>query len=254
MQPNSKILPIKLSFVPAEQNEGDGAFVRRIIGISQLKSLDPFLMLDHFNVRLPAGFPDHPHRGFATLTYLLSGGMYHEDFKGHKGVLCPGDIQVMTAGKGIIHAEMPTSFEEPAKGFQLWLNLKAEYKYGEADYQEFKAENIPTYEDNKGVKAKVIIGEYGNIKSVIKAKSPVEFIDFQLAEGAGLEKQVKKDWNSFLVVYEGSVKVGEKVFESENAVIFEKACGEAVISLKNNGKSCKFIFISGFYLIKYNQN
>lgn len=91
-------------------------------------------MLDLFNVKLPAGFPDHPHRGFETVTYMLSGEISHEDFKGHKGVIGPGGIQWMTAGKGIVHSEIPTSFEVPAFGFQLWLNLDAKNKFCEPRY------------------------------------------------------------------------------------------------------------------------
>lgn len=98
----------------------------RVVGNQHLRRLDPFLMLDYFKVRLPAGFPDHPHRGFETVTYMKSGSFYHEDFKGHKGTIGPGHIQWMTAGKGIVHAEMPASYEEYSIGFQLWLNLKAE--------------------------------------------------------------------------------------------------------------------------------
>jgi len=111
-----------------------GARVRRFIGISRLDTLDPFLMLDLFNVALPAGFPDHPHRGFETVTYMLSGEMSHEDFRGHKGVIGPGGIQWMTAGKGIVHSEIPTSFTEPAIGFQLWLNLDKKNKFNEPRY------------------------------------------------------------------------------------------------------------------------
>jgi len=105
------------TFVPNEKGEGDGARVRRIIGSRELSNLDPFLMLDLFSVKLPAGFPDHPHRGFETVTYMLDGEVAHEDFKGHKGIIGPGDIQWMTAGKGIVHAEMPNSFEQTSLGF-----------------------------------------------------------------------------------------------------------------------------------------
>lgn len=97
-------------FKPNRKSEGDGAYVIRIIGTDFLRALDPFLMLDYFQVKLPAGFPDHPHRGFETVTYMKSGTMYHEDIKGHQGIIRPGDLQWMTAGKGIIHAEMPGSF------------------------------------------------------------------------------------------------------------------------------------------------
>ena len=125
---------ISQTFTAAEQNEGVGARVRRFIGIQRLDTLDPFLMLDLFNVALPAGFPDHPHRGFETVTYMLSGEMSHEDFRGHKGVIGPGDIQWMTAGKGIVHSEIPMSFTEPAIGFQLWLNLDKKNKFNEPRY------------------------------------------------------------------------------------------------------------------------
>lgn len=99
-------------FKPQWVNEGKGAKVIRIIGNQHLKKMDPFLMLDLFKVKLPAGFPDHPHRGFETVTYMLKGSFYHEDFKGHKGKIEPGDLQWMTAGRGIMHSEIPASFEE----------------------------------------------------------------------------------------------------------------------------------------------
>ena len=100
-------------------------------------------MLDNFKVALPAGFPDHPHRGMETVTYMISGEIMHEDSKGNAGKLGPGDVQWMTAGKGIVHAEMPASFDEPAYGFQLWLNLDRTNKFCEPRYQEFKGDQIP---------------------------------------------------------------------------------------------------------------
>ena len=123
-------------------------------------------MLDWFNVALPAGFPDHPHRGFETVTYMLSGEIWHEDFKGHKGSIGPGDIQWMTAGKGIIHAEMPASFTEPANGFQLWINLEKKNKFCDPRYQEFKNESIPIYKHDS-MTAKVIAGEVFGVQGPI---------------------------------------------------------------------------------------
>jgi quercetin 2,3-dioxygenase len=102
---------VKNIFMPKEQGEGDGARVRRMIGVKENRNLDPFLMLDCARVKLPAGFPDHPHRGFETVSYMIDGTFHHEDFKGHSGIIGPGDVQWMTAGKGIMHAEMPASFE-----------------------------------------------------------------------------------------------------------------------------------------------
>ena len=116
-------------------------------------------MLDLFNVQLPAGFPDHPHRGFETVTYMLSGEVCHEDFKGHSGRIGPGDIQWMTAGKGIVHAEMPGSFEKPSIGFQLWINLDSKNKFCQPQYQEHLADKIPVYKDESiSMVAKVISG------------------------------------------------------------------------------------------------
>lgn len=108
---------MQVAFSAGEQPEGDGARVRRYIGVKHLPLLDPFLMLDMASAKLPVGFPDHPHRGFETVSYILQGKMCHEDSRGHKGTIEAGDIQWMTAGKGIIHSEMPMSFTEPAFGF-----------------------------------------------------------------------------------------------------------------------------------------
>lgn len=148
---------IKNIFTTKWKGEGVGAKVRRAIGTSELQDLDPFLMLDFFKVRLPAGFPDHPHRGFETVTYMLSGKILHEDFKGNAGELGPGDIQWMTAGKGIVHAEMPGSHHEDSIGFQLWINLPKNKKMTEAKYQEFKKDQIPVYTE-EGLRVVVIAG------------------------------------------------------------------------------------------------
>lgn len=136
---------IAYKFIAREQGEGVGATVRRSLGSQQLRNLDPFLMLDEFNVGLPGGFPDHPHRGFETVTYMLptsKGHMRHEDFLGNKGELRPGDLQWMTPGKGILHAEMPAN-EEKAHGLQLWINLPKAKKIMEPRYQEISRDTVP---------------------------------------------------------------------------------------------------------------
>uniref|UniRef100_A0A3Q2P8V8 Pirin n=1 Tax=Fundulus heteroclitus TaxID=8078 RepID=A0A3Q2P8V8_FUNHE len=140
-----------------EQAEGVGARVRRSIGRKELRNLDPFLMLDEFKVCKPAGFPDHPHRGFETVTYVLAGITAHEDFCGHSGRLKHGDLQWMTAGRGVVHAEMPVS-EEPVVGLQLWVNLRKEEKMIEPAYQELKSSEIPKPSQG-GVTVAVISGE-----------------------------------------------------------------------------------------------
>lgn len=122
------------SYQPELQNEGLGAWVTRVIGSEEMRRFDPFLVLDYARVRLPNGFPDHPHRGFETVSYIKEGSIFHEDFKGHKGKLEAGDVQWMTAGKGIVHAEMPGSKNEDTVGFQLWLNLAKKDKMVDPRY------------------------------------------------------------------------------------------------------------------------
>jgi quercetin 2,3-dioxygenase len=144
-----------------------GATVKRVIGTRVLRTRDPFLMLDYFNVKLPGGFPDHPHRGFETVTYMLKGKILHEDFKGHKGEIGPGDIQWMTAGKGIVHAEMPASKTESSIGFQLWINLQSKLKFIEPMYQEYTSAQIPIYKED-GLLVKLIAGEAYGVNNPLK--------------------------------------------------------------------------------------
>src|SRR5690606_1923782 len=138
------------------QSEGAGARVRRSIGTPQLRNLSPFLMLDHFTIAEGAGFPDHPHRGQETITYLLSGSVDHEDFAGNAGTIGPGDLQFMTAGRGIVHAEMPgkQATEDGKKaentGMQLWVDLPKELKFCEPRYRDLKATEIPLAKSDDG--------------------------------------------------------------------------------------------------------
>src|SRR5579883_3376185 len=141
-------------------SDGAGVKLSRIIGQPALPDLDPFLMLDAFGSDDPkayiAGFPNHPHRGFETVTYMLAGRMRHRDNKGHEGLLTPGSVQWMTAGRGIIHSEMPEQEEGLMRGFQLWVNLPAKDKMREPRYQDIPPEKIPSVALGQGVHAKVI--------------------------------------------------------------------------------------------------
>ncbi len=148
-------------------SDGAGVKLRRVIGQPQLPDLDPFLMLDEFGTDRAedyiAGFPDHPHRGFETVTYMLDGRMRHRDNHGNEGVLVPGSVQWMTAGRGLVHSEMPEQQEGRMRGFQLWLNLPARDKMTAPKYQEFGPERIPTAQPAPGVTAKVIAGEVAGV-------------------------------------------------------------------------------------------
>ncbi|XP_078002222.1 pirin isoform X2 [Phascolarctos cinereus] len=174
---------VMLTVLSQEQAEGVGARVRRSIGRPELKNLDPFLLFDEFKVAKPAGFPDHPHRGFETVSYLLEGGSTaHEDFCGHSGKMDPGDLQWMTAGRGILHAEMPCS-EETAHGLQLWVNLRSSEKMVEPHYQGLKSKEIPKPSKN-GVTISVISGEALGVESKIFTRTPTLYLEFKLDQGA----------------------------------------------------------------------
>ena len=202
---------VKKIFKPTHCAEGVGAKVKRIIGAEGLdmKQMDPFLMLDYFDVRLPSGFPDHPHRGFETVTYMLQGTIYHEDFRGHKGMIGPGGIQWMTAGKGIMHAEIPGSETESSIGFQLWINLRKHEKLEEPGYQEYEADQIPKVDkwEDQGVIAKVIAGEAFDCKGPIYCRTPSEYIDFTIKKDSIYKHTVPQKWNFLIFCYAGSFEI-----------------------------------------------
>jgi redox-sensitive bicupin YhaK (pirin superfamily) len=191
-------------FKPQWVNEGKGAKVIRIIGNQHLKKMDPFLMLDLAKVKLPAGFPDHPHRGFETVSYMLKGSFYHEDSKGHKGKIEAGDIQWMTAGRGIMHSEMPGSFEEESYGFQLWINLRKELKMIQPQYQEYKSNQLQIIELEKST-VKIISGEWKGKKGPILARTPTYYFDISLKEDGDFDIPIPKKWNTLVFVYEGKL-------------------------------------------------
>ena len=226
------------------QSEGVGAKVKRAIGVPELRDLDPFLMLDMFKVRLPAGFPDHPHRGFETVTYMLEGKFFHEDFKGHSGTIGPGDIQWMTAGSGVVHAEMPASKEEFSIGFQLWINLPSAKKMIGAKYQEHKKENIPVYQDSS-MKVVVISGKYKDVESVIKPESESHFYDIHLEANSTFEHTVPLGWNALVFPYSSlPLSVNNKTIEPEHAVVL-KGQQESFKVFNGSTSLAKFIVLFG---------
>ena len=193
-------------------SDGAGVKLTRIIGQPQLQGLDPFLLLDEFGTDNPgdyiAGFPDHPHRGFETVTYMLDGRMRHRDNHGHEGVLGPGSVQWMTAGRGIVHSEMPEQQEGRMRGFQLWINLPAAQKMTAPRYQEFGPQHIPVAAPAAGVRVKVIAGRVGEVRGPIAqpATDPL-YLDVELAAGARFAQPLPADHAAFLYVFEGSVRV-----------------------------------------------
>jgi quercetin 2,3-dioxygenase len=202
-------------------SDGAGVKLRRSLGSQRGFQVDPFLMLDEFYSDDPkdyiAGFPAHPHRGFETVTYMLDGHMRHEDHLGNRGDLSPGDVQWMTAARGIIHSEMPQQSEGRMRGFQLWINLPSKEKMKPAHYRDIPAQQIPSLQLSSGASAKVIAGSVllegqGASGPVNTAAAPLStdplYLDLNLPAGVALEVPVTRGHSTFLYVYEGDARVG----------------------------------------------
>ncbi len=234
-------------------SDGAGVKLRRVIGQPELAELDPFLMLDEFGTDSPddyiAGFPDHPHRGFETVTYMLDGRMRHRDNHGHEGLLGPGSVQWMTAGRGIVHSEMPEQQAGRMRGFQLWLNLPAGQKMTEPKYQEFGPERIPVATPAAGVTVKVIAGRVGDTQGPISqpATEPT-YLDVGLAAGVEYVHQLPGEHSAFMYVYEGAVRVGNRgsgtlVRAGELAVLGEGT--ELKLAGEGEGLTARAIVVAG---------
>ncbi len=210
-------------------SDGAGVKLRRSLGASQLARHDPFLMLDEFYSDDPddylAGFPSHPHRGFETVTYMLDGHMQHKDSGGNTGDLGPGDVQWMTAARGIVHSEMPQQTAGRMRGFQLWLNLPAKEKMKPAAYRDIAAAEIPVAETDNGVRVRIIAGtlQQGSRKTT----GPIHglaidprYFDVMLPAQAAFEAAVPAGHNVFLYPYEGEAAIG-----AERKALPQRAAG-----------------------------
>ena len=195
-------------------SDGAGVKLNRVIGTPTLDAVDPFLMLDEFRSDdakdYIAGFPDHPHRGFETVTYMLAGRMRHGDNKGHTGRLDAGSVQWMTAGRGIVHSEMPEQENGLMQGFQLWVNLPAKDKMVAPRYQEIPPEDIPVAELAGGIRVKVIAGKLGDVTGPINgiATDPT-LLDIALPKGGRFALALPETHSVFLYPFEGEAAVGD---------------------------------------------
>ena len=235
-------------------SDGAGVALKRIIGSPELDMLDPFLLLDEFRSDQPgdyiAGFPEHPHRGFETVTYLLAGRMRHEDNQGHAGVIEAGGIQWMTAGRGIVHSEMPEQEDGLLWGFQLWVNLPADEKRVAPGYQEFPAAAIPTEERDAGAVVRVIAGETaeGTAGPVTGVSTQPLYLDVTLGDGGVLAESLALSHNAFLYLFDGAVNViagqenGDAQIEAGNLAVL--GAGEGV-HIAGAGASNRFLLVAG---------
>ncbi|MGZ6971983.1 MAG: pirin family protein [Thermoanaerobaculia bacterium] len=234
LRPVSRVVPGVVTL------EGGGFQVRRPFPTPALAAIDPFLLLDEMGpTNYPpgkaVGAPDHPHRGFETVTYLLAGAMRHRDSRGHAGALTPGDVQWMTAGDGVVHSEMPDpKFQEEGglmHGLQLWVNLPKKDKRMRPRYQEIPASRIPLAKSADGaVSVKVIAGEALGRKAVIETRTPILYLHFTLERGGHLEQGVPEGFNVFAYVLSGEGRFGKDGTRGAegDCVIFGKGAGDVV--------------------------
>ncbi|KAL1795571.1 hypothetical protein ACET3X_005795 [Alternaria dauci] len=249
-------------FIAIEQDEGVGMRVRRAIGNSRLPNLTPFVMLDHFDSNFggaeDAAAPDHPHRGQETITYILQGGVDHEDFTGSRGTLDAGDLQFMTAGRGIMHSEVPREDQQGKRniGLQLWVDLPEALKYCEPRYRDLKAEAIPrVLVDNGRVSVKVISGQAFGTQSVPElAYTPMWYLHFTVQKSGRFQLPLPASWNAFCYVLEGEVVVTnggalERRFGAFNTVVFEQDGDSVEIGVPADAKQdANFILVAGLPL------
>ena len=238
-QPANMSVPraVRQVFLAIEQSEGVGARVRRSIGTPKLRNFSPFLMLDHFTSSPGAGFPDHPHRGQETITYILQGAVDHEDFAGNAGTIEEGDLQFMTAGRGIMHAEMPRQNSDGTAnvGMQLWVDLPEKLKTCEPRYRDLRAKEIPKIEVDDGrATIKIISGQSHDTESVQElAYTPVWLFDVKIKPGGKVTQELPVGWNAFAYTLSGTSLFGttgkdQQTVEKFHNVVFEQK-GDAVV-------------------------
>ncbi len=236
--------------------EGGGFPVRRPFPTADRMDVDPFLLLDHlgpvdWGPGEGIGAPDHPHRGFETVTYLLSGEMEHKDSRGHAGKLRPGDVQWMTAGGGVVHSELPSAkfMKEGGTmhGFQLWVNLPAKDKMTKPRYQEIPREGIPSATSEDGlVKVVVIAGESLGVSAIIDTHTPIMYLHFSIEPGGSITQTVPSGHNAFAYIIKGEAAFGAKAIrarEGQSAILDDG--DSVVISVPKDGEKTDLLLLAG---------
>jgi hypothetical protein len=230
-------------------SDGAGVKLTRVIGQPALPDLDPFLMLDEFGSDKGAdyigGFPNHPHRGFETVTYMLAGRMRHGDNQGNVGLLRPGSVQWMTAGRGIIHSEMPEQEEGLMQGFQLWVNLPAKDKMTKPRYQDIEPENVPVVERPDGAKVKVLVGTFDGVSGPVnKVATDPLYLDITLPAGVKASVPVEAEHNAFAYVFEGTARIGSEAQLVERGQLAVLSLGDGV-TVEGGPKGGRLILVAG---------
>jgi len=233
--------------VPAQEiTEGAGVTVHRSIGTPTLRNLDPFLLLDHFGSDNPdeyiAGFPDHPHRGFITFTYMLDGHMEHRDSMGNQGQLKPGGVQWMKAASGVVHSEMPKQVDGLMRGFQLWINLPARDKMSDPAYQEFSAAAIPQVVQAHA-RVRVLAGEFDGTRGVIDdPATDVVYLDVALEADARFAMPLADTRQGFVYVFEGNARLADQTLARHTLAVL--GVGDTV-EVVAGADGARFILVAG---------
>ena len=230
-------------------SDGDGVKLTRVLTQDLQKRLDPFLMLDSFGTDDPqdyiGGFPDHPHRGFETVTYMIAGRMRHRDSAGNEGLLQNGGVQWMTAGRGLVHSELPEQEEGRMEGFQLWLNLPARNKMTTPGYRDIQSEEIPTLSFSDGTVARIIAGSSHAVGGAVQREitEPI-YVDLHLAEAGTYTQHLPAHFNAFIYVYRGAVQIGDQIVSTQRMAILNNDPGTDGIEIHAKG-SAQVLLIAG---------
>lgn len=230
-------------------SDGAGVKLTRILTQNLQRRLDPFLMLDAFGSDHPddyiAGFPDHPHRGFETVTYMIAGKMLHRDSAGHEGLLNNGDVQWMTAGRGVIHSEIPQQQEGVMEGFQLWLNLPARDKMCAPWYRDIPHAQLPRFTTDGGATAIVIAGaSHGVTGAVTRAATAPLYLDLHLPAGRAFTQALPDTHNAFVYVYRGAISIGGQQVPAQRMAILRNTSGTDGVHICANGDA-KVLLLAG---------
>jgi len=237
---------------PTQASDGAGVRLQRSIATERLDHLDPFLLFDHFGSEDPrdylAGFPLHPHRGIETVTYMLDGSVAHRDSLGNAGVIGAGDVQWMTAGRGILHEEMPKVGPRRLAGFQVWVNLPARLKMTAPRYQDVAAARIPEVRRPDGARIRVVAGEVDGVKGAVgEIHAEPEYLDVALPPGGLLEQPVPRGHTALAYLFEGQVRVGP-AGKGRAAVAAPRllVLGDGdVVRIRAEGGPARFLLLSG---------
>jgi redox-sensitive bicupin YhaK (pirin superfamily) len=230
-------------------SDGDGVKLTRVLTQNLQTRLDPYLMLDAFGTDDPqdyiGGFPDHPHRGFETITYMLTGRMRHHDSAGNSGLLQNGGVQWMTAGRGVIHSELPEQEEGRMEGFQLWLNLHSKDKMNAPWYKDFQSDAIPELVTKEGVTVRVIAGSSHGVQGAMQREmtEPL-YLDLNLPDGAEFSQAMAASMNAFVYVYRGELNIGDKAVPQQRMAIFKNETGSDGVTFRANGAT-RALLIAG---------